>query len=319
MTQTRLQSPASRPGQSGEIRVILVTGLSGAGKTSALKAFEDLGYEAIDNMPLSLLPEFLETKGPSRHTEERRGFGRAVAVGVDSRTRDFVDTASRHLKELRGRGDLRLELLFLTCDEEELGRRFTETRRRHPMAGDDNLESGLRREREALQPVRDIADHIFDSTAWSLNDLRRIVAGHFSLKSQPGLNVAIESFAYRQGLPRMADLVFDARFLANPHYQEELRHKDGRAESVAGFIEADPRFQPFFERLADLLESLLPEYAKESKSYLTIAFGCTGGRHRSVFVAERVATLLRGEGYRVSVQHRELADGSDDPGLETEL
>ncbi len=297
-------------GSARPLHVLVVSGLSGAGKSTVLKALEDLGYETVDNLPLSLLPRYLEIGRSGAQDGEAQGSRpAAIAVGVDSRTRDFTAAAfGETLGQLRQRGDLKIEMVFLTCEERELGRRFTETRRRHPLAGRQQLASGIAREKELLAPLRDVAEYVFDSTALTPGDMRRLVSGHFALGARPALNVAVDSFAYRRGLPHMADLVFDTRFLVNPHYDPGLRDRDGRDAKVGAFIEADPTYGDFYKGLSKMLLSLLPLYAREGKSYLTLAFGCTGGRHRSVFVAEQVSTLLRGQGYRVSVRHRDVDD-----------
>ncbi len=283
-------------------RVVLVTGMSGAGKSSALKVFEDLGYEAVDNIPLSLVKVLLAPTGDG--AAPRHG---AVAATVDIRTRDFtVDAFLADLAPLMGRSDLDVRLLFFDCEEGALGRRYAETRRRHPLAEDRPLMDGIRHEREIIAPLRDHADLVFDTSSISIADLRRTLNEQFKLDAGPGLTVSVTSFSYRRGLPRQADLVFDVRFLANPHYDEALRPRTGLDAEVAAFIADDPAFDPFFESLSALLLSLLPHYGREGKTYLTIAVGCTGGRHRSVFVAKRLAALLEESGRPVTLRHRDI-------------
>ena len=283
-------------------RVLLVTGMSGAGKSSALKLFEDLGYEAIDNIPLSLLKVLLAPRGEV--AAPRHG---AVAATVDIRSRDFtVDAFLADLEPLMRRGDLDIQTLFFDCEETALGRRYAETRRRHPLAEDRPLMDGIRHEREIIGPLRDHADVVFDTSSISIADLRRILNEQFGLEAGPGLTVSVTSFSYRRGLPRQADLVFDVRFLANPHYEETLRSRTGRDPGVAAYITKDPAFGPFFENLSALLLSLLPHYGREGKTYLTIAVGCTGGRHRSVFIAEKLAALLEDDGRAVTLRHRDI-------------
>jgi len=283
--------------------VVIVTGLSGAGKTLALKGLEDLGWEAVDNLPLSLLASLVRSDS---------GLARPLAVGIDIRTRDFgvepvLDTVERLIDEGRGRVDL----LFLDCSDEALCRRYTESRRRHPLAADRPLQDGIRHERALLLPLRARADLLVDTTDLPPAGLRRLLAGHFAGGDERrGLVVFVISFAYRNGLPREADLVFDARFLANPHYRPELRPLTGRDAAVAAYVTADPAFTPFIDGLTGLLAPLLPRFAAEGKSYLTIAIGCTGGRHRSVAVAERIAAWLRDRGERVDLRHRELEEGA---------
>ena len=279
-------------------RLVLVTGLSGAGRSTALKALEDGGYEAIDNLPLHLVEAVLEG-GPAPA---------ALAIAVDVRQRSFAAEGFLALaRALRQRPGLELVLAFLDCDSEALQRRFTETRRPHPLAGAGTALDGIEAERRLMRPILTDADLVVDTTAMSGQRLRRHLQGHLGLAAAPGLAVFALSFSYRLGLPRNADLVFDVRFLANPHYRPELRPGTGRMPEVAAFIEADPRFAPFFARLGGLLLETIPAYAEEGKRYLTVAIGCTGGRHRSVFVAERLAALLSEHGHDVALQHRELA------------
>lgn len=285
-------------------RVILVTGMSGAGKSSTLKALEDLGYEAVDNLPLSLLGSLVL---PGQRTLAGSGLARPLAIGVDIRTRDF-DAADflAKLDQLGGQPDLEVGLVFLDCDDEVLGQRFAETRRRHPLAVDRPVRDGIRHERRLLGPLKERASTVIDTSDKKPSELKRTLAAQFGLPARPQLAVFVTSFSYGRGLPREADLVFDVRFLDNPHYDPALRPLNGLDPRVAERIERDPGFDAFFRGLVDLLRPLLPRYAQEGKSYLTIAVGCTGGRHRSVFVAERLATWLEGQGERVHVNHRDL-------------
>lgn len=290
---------AAQPEGAGAFGVVVVTGMSGAGRTATLKALEDLGYEAVDNLPLSLLPNLVGA-GPTR----------PLAIGVDIRTRDFgvepvLDILERLLRECR----CGVRLAFIDCDDEVLSRRYTETRHRHPLAVDRPLIDGIHHERRLIAPLRGRADVVIDTTHLALGELKRVVEGHFAIDERHGLTVFITSFAYRGGLPREADLVFDARFLRNPHYEPDLRPLTGRDRRVVEFVASDADFVQFFDRLGDLVEGLLPRFAVEGKSYLTIAIGCTGGRHRSVVVAEKLADRLREAGRRVDLRHRELEDG----------
>lgn len=278
-------------------RVLLVTGMSGAGRSTALKALEDIGYETFDNLPAALVPALVESAAAD---------GPAIAVGADTRTRGFA--AASMLETLAvavGRTGRDLSVLFVDCDDERLERRYTETRRPHPLAGDRPIIDGIRRERQVVSALRDRADLVIDTSALTAADLKRLLAGHFALEAG-GLRVFVTSFAYRNGTPRDADLIFDVRFLDNPYYVDELRALTGCDPAVAAHIQRDADFAPFFDRLWRLLHPLLPRYEMNGKTYLTIAIGCTGGRHRSVYVAERLGARLRGAGWRVEVAHREL-------------
>jgi UPF0042 nucleotide-binding protein len=285
-------------------RVLLVTGLSGAGKSTALKALEDAGYEAVDNLPLSLLGSLVDSGGGSLQP---------LAIGEDARARDFgVQPFLDAIDRLRGVAGLDVRVLFLDSDLEILRRRFTETRRRHPLALDRPLNDGITAERDLLQPVRERADRVIDTSTLTAADLRRMVQEYFAAEAPVGLAVSVVSFAYRHGLPRDADLVFDVRFLSNPHYRAELQAQSGRDPAVAEYIRRDPGFEPFFAGLSAMLGALLPRFEGEGKSYLTVAVGCTGGRHRSVFVAERLAEWLSAIGRRVSLTHRDIDRGKGD-------
>jgi RNase adapter protein RapZ len=284
-------------------RILLVTGMSGAGKTSALKALEDLGYEAVDNLPVSLVGRLLATQDDSA---EGMG-GRPLAIGIDARTRAFrTERIVDKLKELRKRPDLDVQVLFLDCAGEELTRRFSETRRRHPLAQDRPVADGIAREREILAPLRRWADTILDTTDSSIHQLRRLILETYRLTRTERMTITVMSFGFARGIPRDADLVFDMRFLSNPHWVDSLRPKTGQHAAVQDYIQQDPGFAPAFEHIQGLLALLLPNYQREGKAYLTIAFGCTGGKHRSVFVAERMAAQLTQLGYAPSLLHRDI-------------
>jgi UPF0042 nucleotide-binding protein len=279
-------------------RVVLVTGMSGAGKTIVLKALEDSGYEAVDNLPLSLLSSIVR---PDDQVD------RPIAIGVDTRTRDFgTGPFLSAIDRLKAEQALSVDVLFVDCDDEVLRRRFTETRRRHPLAADRPVVDGITAERSMIHALRDRADLILDTSGLSQAELRRQVQDHFALDAKSGLAVSIISFAYRHGLPREADLVFDVRFLANPHYVAALEPLTGRDKAVGDYIRDDPGFAPFIENLTTMLHTLLPRYQREGISYLTVAIGCTGGKHRSVFVAELLAAQLRQLDYRVVLVHRDM-------------
>jgi UPF0042 nucleotide-binding protein len=282
------------------LRVVLVSGLSGAGKSSILRALEDLGYEAVDNPPLPLIEALVSRTD------------RKLAIGVDARSRGF-DAASvlEMLARLRLNPALRPELVYAWAEEAVLLRRYTETRRRHTMAPQGRVTDGIAAEQEATEPLRSAADLVVDTSDLPLPALRRMIEAKFADPAeengrQGGLTVSLISFAYPAGLPREADLVLDARFLRNPHYDPELRPLTGLDAPVAAYVEADPDFAAFFGGLADLLGLLLPRFVQEGKKYVTIAIGCTGGRHRSVHIVEKMAAHLTGLGWRVTVTHREL-------------
>ncbi len=286
-------------------RVLLVTGMSGAGRSTALKTLEDLGYETFDNLPASLVPELIESSAADVP---------AIAVGADTRTRGFTaETMLETLAEIIGRSGRALAVLFIDCDDERLERRYTDTRRPHPLAGDRSIMDGIRRERQVVSALRHRADLVIDTSALTPADLKRVLTGHFALDAR-GMHVFVTSFAYRNGVPRDADLIFDVRFLDNPYYVDDLRTLTGHHPAVAAHIERDVDFAPFFDRLWRLLRPLLPRYEIRGKTYLTIAIGCTGGRHRSVYVAERLAARLCEAGWRVEVAHRDLpSHGPDAP------
>ncbi|MDD9876544.1 MAG: RNase adapter RapZ [Magnetovibrio sp.] len=278
-------------------RVLLVTGVSGAGKTTALKGLEDLGYEAVDNVPISLLERLVAPGGETP----------ALAIGVDIRTRDFDARAFLgKIGSLAGRADLDVSLLFIDCHDDILVRRFEETRRRHPLAADRPVSDGIREERALMAPLRRAAEVHVDTSAMNPGDMKILLESHFRRDTEPGMTTVITSFGFKNGAPRDADLVFDVRFLRNPHYVEELRPQTGRDPAVAAYVTEDEGFQPFLDNLTALLDPLMPRYAAEGKSYLTIAVGCTGGRHRSVVTCERLSQWMTARGHRVHLRHRDL-------------
>ncbi len=284
--------------------IVVITGMSGAGKSTALKTFEDLGYEAVDNVPLFLLRHMV---GEEANTwAEYQTVRRPMAIGVDIRTRDFdVKGMRRLLRDVEKIGGLKPRILFLDCDDEALQRRYTETRRRHPLAVDRPLLDGIALERQLLEPLRLSADDVIDTTDLPAASLKTMLSTRYGA-ANAGLHVFVTSFSFRRGLPREADLVFDVRFLRNPHYVDALRESTGMDAPVQAYIAEDPDFAEFMARLIALLEPLLPRYVTEGKSYLTLAIGCTGGKHRSVYVAERLAAWLTASGYGTSLRHREL-------------
>jgi UPF0042 nucleotide-binding protein len=285
----------------GRQRILLVTGMLGAGKTTALHELEDIGWEAVDNFPIRLLGRLI---GEGERTE---GEAAPLAIGFDSRTRGFSpDRVIERVKQLSARADLEVTTLFLDCATAELQRRFDETRRRHHLAQDVPVDIGVLAERELLAPLRRWADVLIDTTRFSSNELRQVIRQQFAGQSNGQMTVTISSFGFARGVPPAADLVFDMRFLDNPHWQPELRELTGLDKPVGEHILKDPAFEANFSRIGDLLIDLLPRYAAQGKTYVNIAFGCTGGRHRSVFMAEKVAAALRAGGFSPTVLHRNL-------------
>ncbi len=291
-------------------RLMVVTGMSGAGRSTALKTLEDMGYEAVDNLPLSLLPNLI---GPA-------SVRLPLAIGIDVRTRDFtVPALIELLDRLARERELDLHIIFLDCDDDRLERRYTETRRRHPLAAERPVADGIKLERERVRPLRERADLVIDTSLLTPGDLKRVLQGQFSIEGAPAFRVFVTSFSYRNGLPRDADIVLDVRFLNNPHYVPALQPLSGKDQAVGEYIAADPDFQPLFDQFCAWLGRALPRYEREGKTYLTIAIGCTGGRHRSVYVVERLAAWLGQQGQRVALAHRDLDSAGASSGARTAL
>jgi UPF0042 nucleotide-binding protein len=286
-------------------RILLVTGLAGAGKTTVLQVLEDLGWETVDNFPIRLFYGLISQ--PDAQTAP-------LAIGFDSRTRGFVPSDIIDLvKKLTGRSDLEITTLFIDCGTGELERRYNETRRRHPMAHGRPLQEGIRAERELLDPLRRWADMVIDTSTFSANQLQQHVRELFAKdEDREPLTLTISSFGFARGMPPLADLVFDMRFLDNPHWVEELREQTGLDKPVGDHIRKDSGFEPSFARIRDLLLDLVPRYTAQGKAYVHIAFGCTGGRHRSVFTAEQMAQSLRDAGFSPTVRHRNLGSRATD-------
>ena len=300
--------PAPSDSPTNRQRVLLVTGLLGAGKTTALRVLEDLGWETIDNFPIRMLGQLIGKPG-----EVVEGLRPPLAIGFDSRTRGFDPHAIiERVKRLTERQDLEVTTLFLDCSGQELERRYNETRRRHPLAADMPAASGIAAERELMEPLRRWADMVVVTTDMSANDLQQQIRERFAPLSEHGITITVSSFGFSRGMPPVADLVFDMRFLDNPHWVEGLRPLTGKDAPVAEHIRRDPAFDAVFTQIRDLLTTVLPRYEAQGKAYVHIAFGCTGGRHRSVFTAEQMAAALRELGYSPTVLHRNLGSRAAD-------
>jgi RNase adapter protein RapZ len=285
-------------------KVVLVTGLSGAGRSTCLKILEDYGFEAVDNIPLNFIPALL-ANGSSQSTTTKN---LKIAIGIDARTRDFdAKTLLEYASQIKSSGHL-VSIVFVDCADETLIKRFTETRRKHPLSKGLPIIDGIQMERQLLTDIRTQSDLLIDTTSLSISDLRLVLSRRLGLKNASKLTLSLLSFGFRNGLPAESDTILDVRFLSNPHYNEQLRPLDGRNKEIAAFIEDDPRFQIFFNGFKNFLNPLLPFYADEGKSYLTIAIGCTGGKHRSVFVAERLNNWLKQRDFIVTLRHRDLVE-----------
>jgi UPF0042 nucleotide-binding protein len=282
------------------VSFVIITGLSGAGKSFAIKCFEDIGYFCVDNLPTTLIPTFAELT--SRSTRDIRN----VALGIDVREGEYLPHLLEALQELRRRNH-RVEVLFLEAGEEALVRRYHESRRKHPLAGNGNILDGIRAERKALAQFREIADRIVDTSTLTVHQFKDLLIELYGTpKTRPGLATSLISFGYKHGVPYDADLVFDARFLPNPHFVDGLRTLDGRDPAVGEYIFRHDESREFLTRLQELLTFLLPFYRREGKAYLTIAVGCTGGRHRSVALVEALRQFLESQGLPPTVVHRDL-------------
>ncbi len=284
-------------------RILLVTGLSGAGKTTVLRTLEDMGWEAVDNFPVRLLVQLLDIPSASG----KDGPNAPLAIGFDSRTRGFEPhKLINQIKRLEKRPDLEIATLFLDCAGIELERRYSETRRRHPLAQDRPMLDGIAQERSLMEPLRRWAEAVIDTTKLAANDLQAEIRDRFRLDNAAAMNVSVSSFGFSRGVPHNADLIFDMRFLRNPHWVDDLRPQTGLDEAVARYVTQDPAYAEATVKIRDLLNMLLPLYEKQGKAYVNIAFGCTGGRHRSVQVAEQFGKWLRDDGFSPTISHRNL-------------
>lgn len=278
--------------QTNQPNLIIVTGYSGAGLSSTLKTLEDLGFEVFDNFPLSLAPQLMDS--PKLQDKP-------LAIGIDTRNHDF---APENIKNFII--DRSATLVFITCEDQELQRRFSETRRRHPLAGNLSVSSGIAQEKNLLQSLKEAADIIIDTTSLSVHDLRHRLEGDVLGGRKKDMNITLMSFGFKNGAPRDADIIMDVRFLKNPHWNAALKPHTGKDKDVADYILTDPDALAFIENFKTLIKPLIPRYKQEGKTYLTIAFGCTGGKHRSVFLAETIGTWLKENGHKNHIDHRDL-------------
>lgn len=284
--------------EAGHLRFIIITGLSGAGKSYAIKCFEDMGYYCVDNLPTTLIPTFAELCAHSTRRIQR------IALGVDVREGEYLKPVGEVLVELRSRG-YATEVLFLEASEEMLVRRYHETRRRHPVGG--TVLDGIRAERELLAQLRELADRVIDTSNITVHQLKQMLVELYGEQGpRPGLNVSLVSFGFKYGIPYDADLVLDCRFLPNPFFVEDLKPQDGRALGVRRFVFGHPEGREFLDRVRDLLGYLLPRYQREGKAHLTVAVGCTGGRHRSVALVEELREFVEAQGFPPTVSHRDV-------------
>lgn len=287
------QSDCPRTGQ----QIVIITGPAGAGRGTAIGGLEDLGFEAIDNLPLSFVPRLVS--GP--HLE------RSLTIGIDPRNRDFsVERLLASLADIEAATGRAPVLTYLHCDADALLRRYSETRRRHPLSPTESAIVGIEREITLLAPLKLRADMLIDTTDLTPRDLRAEIARQFGRGAAGDLAITLESFSFKRGTPIGADMIIDVRFLRNPHWEAGLRVLDGRDASVRTFVAEDPAFRPFYDRLVDLLRFLLPKYRDEGKSYFGLGLGCTGGKHRSVMLVEMLAKALADDGWQVSIRHRDL-------------
>lgn len=292
----------------GPRQILFVTGMSGAGKKTALKALEDMGWETVDNLPVSLLDRLLAASPPEGSLDNDR----PIALGIDSRTRDFDSRRIIHQARALRDGGRDTSILFLDCSGAEITRRYSETRSRHPLAQDRQIEDGIMYERELLAPLREAADELIETTGRSTNELQALLRQRFGQAAGAGATLTVMSFAFSRGVPRETDLLFDMRFLRNPHWVPELKPHSGLHPDVAAYIASDPVYLEAKTRIEELILLLLPRYEAEGKNYVTVAIGCTGGKHRSVHFAESLASRLRGAGFSPTVRHRDLTQPKSD-------
>ena len=288
-----------RPDRRAEPRILIITGLSGSGKTHVARALEDIGWFCVDNLPSALIPRFADLLHGSE--ELRRS-----ALVVDMREHDFLKEFPRVFREIKEKG-VAVSLMFLESEEKVLQRRFSETRRPHPLAINQPAIEGIREEKEALRPIRKMADMILDTSDYTVHQLREYIREHYDVRAEAGpMVLSVTSFGYKYGVPSEADLVFDARFLPNPNFVPTLKPLTGNNPPVIRYMKRQKETDRFLKKLEDFLSYVVPQYVKEGKSYLTIGVGCTGGRHRSVMISNAIADRLGEKGYTVKVRHRDV-------------
>ncbi len=288
-----------RPAQGQQPELVVITGLSGSGKGTVLKALEDMGYYSVDNLPIELMPKFAELTKDSPHI-------RCAALVVDIREGESLQRFPAMYKKIRRM--VPTTLMFLEADSDTLVRRFSETRRPHPLGGERTVPNSVAAERDMLAPIRALADHIVNTSKFNVHELRDAIKEKFrGGREESKILVYVTSFGYRHGVPPDSDLVFDVRFLPNPNYIPEFKKLSGRHPRVARYIRSFPQTVEFVDRISNLLVYLLPHYIREGKSYLTIAFGCTGGQHRSVMMADEIRKRLARAGFKVKASHRDVA------------
>ncbi|MCT4609390.1 MAG: RNase adapter RapZ [Pelagimonas sp.] len=284
--------------KTNQQRIVLVTGPGGAGRSTAINVLEDFGYETIDNIPLSFVPRLVDTTPVT---------ARPVALGIDVRNRDFsVEGLLELMTYLKVSSRVEADLFYLDCEHSVLVRRYSETRRRHPLAPDETPGEGILRELALLEDVRKQADVLVDTSALTVHDLKSEMEGWFNVHRRQGMAISVQSFSYKRGVPQGLDMVFDCRFLRNPHWEPHLRPLTGLDADIASYVKEDSRYQGFFDRVSDLASFVIPACLEEGKAHFSLGFGCTGGKHRSVTLAESVAEALAHGGLQVSIRHREL-------------
>lgn len=291
--------------------LVVVSGLAGAGKSAALNSLEDLGYYCVDNLPSALMSKFADLCEKTGNAVDR------AALVIDARTYVFVGKFAEAYEELQARAES-VELVFLDADDAVLQQRYSETRRPHPWAGDEGILAGIRKERELLEPIRSLSTRVIDTSRFTPHDLREFLFELYGSANDERATIRVVSFAFRSGLPKNADLVFDVRFLPNPNYVPDLKLLSGMDRPVSQYVESRPETREFLNHIGRLLRFVVPRLGSKGRAYLTLAFGCTGGRHRSVAIASRVAQDLEGMGYSVTLSHRELVRAAGIPGTAEE-